>query len=149
MSDEREEPAAAVPATDSVGLDDASVVHRLVGVYAAEGTLRGEVAYVVGATLGRAHCSLCDITHGRLRESAAWRECRSGLPVAFDAFHRNDQPAAVRAAVEGRTPVVVAVTDGGVVELLDGHALDECAGSAEALVSAIERAVERVGLRWA
>ena len=37
---------------------------RLVGVYDADGTPWGEVAYWVGARLGRRHCSLCEITHG-------------------------------------------------------------------------------------
>jgi hypothetical protein len=33
----------------------------LIGVYAADGTVTGELAYFVGARLGRAHCALCDI----------------------------------------------------------------------------------------
>jgi hypothetical protein len=37
-------------------------IHRLVGVYNADGTLLGEVRYFVAARLGRAHCPLCDIT---------------------------------------------------------------------------------------
>ena len=123
-------------------------MRRLVGVYAADGSVRGEIAYVVGRALGRAHCALCDVTHGRLTEKAQWRECRAGMPVPFDVFHRNDQPDAVRAAVGGRTPVVVAQTDGGIVELLDGPALDACAGSPDALAAALEVAVARAGLRW-
>ena len=42
----------------------AARVVRFVGVYNAEGTLRGEVAYWIGARLGLGHCALCDITHG-------------------------------------------------------------------------------------
>ena len=123
-------------------------ISRLVGVYDAEGTLRGELAYFVGARLGRAHCSLCDITHGLLRERAEWRACRAGLPVPFATFHRDDQPDEVRAAVAGRAPVVVADTDQGVVELLDPEALDACGGSGERLVAAIGDAVAEAGLRW-
>ena len=40
---------------------------RLIGVYDANGTLSGELAYWIGARLGRRHCSLCDITHGSVR----------------------------------------------------------------------------------
>ena len=40
---------------------------ELVGVYAADGGLVGEVAYVVGHLLGRTECALCDVTHETLR----------------------------------------------------------------------------------
>ena len=123
-------------------------ISRLVGVYDAEGTLRGELAYFVGARLGRAHCSLCDITHGLLRERADWRECREGLPVPFATFHRDDQPDEVRDVAAGRAPVVVADTDQGPVLVLGPEALDACGGSGEQLVAAIEAAVAAAGLRW-
>lgn len=91
---------------------------RLVGVYDADGTVRGELAYWVGARLGRRHCALCEITHGSVRERTEWKTCQAGLPVAFDTFHRNDQPDAVRSAAGGQAPVVVAETDAGHVLLL-------------------------------
>ncbi len=72
------------------------VLVRLVGVYDAEGTLRGELSYFLRHLAGRAHCALCDVTHGRVRERAHWRELRSTLPVPFETFHRDDQPRAVR-----------------------------------------------------
>ena len=77
---------------------------RLVGVYDADGTVRGELAYWVGARLGRTHCALCDITHGLVREQYEWKACRAGLPVLFDTYHRNDQPDAVAAASGGVVP---------------------------------------------
>ncbi|MBL8774646.1 MAG: hypothetical protein JNK12_01890 [Acidimicrobiales bacterium] len=124
-------------------------LRRLVGVYDADHTLRGELSYWVGARLGRAHCALCDITHGTFREKSDWQACRAGLPIAFDTFHRDDQPDAVRAAVAGAAPVVVAETDDGViVPLLDGPALGACGGSVDALVAAVEQAVADAGLNW-
>jgi hypothetical protein len=123
-------------------------VERVVGVYAAEGTLRGEVAYWIGARLGRAHCSLCDITHSTFREKAAWRTCRDSLPVPVEMYHRDDQPEPVRSATGGVDPVVVAETDGGVVVLLGPDAVAACNASPEALVDAISAAVETAGLRW-
>ncbi len=56
---------------------------RLVGVYDADGTVRGELAYWVGARLGRRHCALCHITHGSVRQRPEWKACRAGLPVPF------------------------------------------------------------------
>ena len=49
---------------------------RLTGVYNAKGSLLGEVRYAVGRRLGRSHCALCEITHGRVRETAAWLHAR-------------------------------------------------------------------------
>lgn len=121
---------------------------RFVGVYDADHTLRGELAYVVGKRLGRAHCALCDITHGTFRERADWKQCRAGLPVPFDTFHRDDQPDGVRAAVGDTAPVVVAETDHGITRLLGGDELDACGGSVEALTAALERAVSAAGLAW-
>jgi hypothetical protein len=123
-------------------------LRRLVGVYDADGTWRGELSYWVGARLGRRHCSLCDITHGSVRERPEWASCKAGLPVEFVTFHRDDQPDEVRTAAGRRAPVVVADTDGGLVLLLDPARVDACDGSVDRLVAAIEDAVTNLGLRW-
>lgn len=128
--------------------DGSNSIVRLVGVYDADRTLRGEVAYWIGARLGRAHCALCDITHGVAREKSAWKACREGLPVPFDTFHRDDQPAAVRAAIGDALPAVVADTERGIVTLLGPRELDACGGEVDALVTAIERAVDTHALAW-
>jgi hypothetical protein len=134
------------PVTNSEVTPTASIT-RLIGVYDADHTLRGEVAYWVGARLGRRHCSLCEITHGVVRQRSEWTECRTALPVAFDTFHRDDQPESVRLAVAGQAPVVVAETDAGdIVALLAPADLDACGGSVERLVDAVERAARRLGL---
>ena len=121
---------------------------RLVGVYDADSTVRGELAYWVGARLGRRHCSLCEITHGSVRQRPEWRACQAGLPVRFDTFHRNDQPDPIRTAAGGQAPVVVAETDIGHMLLLAFADLDACGGSIDRLVDAIERSAVRLGLTW-
>lgn len=126
----------------------AESILRLVGVYDADHTLRGELAYFVGARLGRRHCALCDITHGLVRERADWKTCKAGLPVPFATFHRDDQPADVRAATAGAVPVVVAETSAGFRVLLDGAAIEACAGDGSLLVTAIEAAAKQGGLAW-
>jgi hypothetical protein len=123
-------------------------IDRLVGVYDADGTWRGELAYWVGARLGRRHCSLCDITHGSVRERPEWAACKAGLPVEFVTFHRDDQPDDVRRAAGGRAPVVVADTSAGPILLLGPGELDACGGSIDQLVAAIETAVSGRGLHW-
>lgn len=122
---------------------------RLVGVYDADSTMRGELAYWVGARLGRRHCSLCEITHSSVRQRPEWKACQVGLPVPFDTYHRNDQPEPIRTAAGGQAPVVVAETDTGHMVLLTAAELEACDGSIDRLVDAIERSAVRLGLTWA
>ncbi|MEZ5376217.1 MAG: hypothetical protein R2733_06835 [Acidimicrobiales bacterium] len=123
-------------------------IDRLVGVYDADHTLRGEVAYWVGARLGRRHCSLCDITHGTIREKSAWTACRNGLPVEFVTFHRDDQPDSIREVLAGQAPAVLAETDRGPLLLVGPAGLAACDGSTDELVTAIEASVKDLGLVW-
>jgi hypothetical protein len=118
-------------------------VTRLVGVYDADGTVLGELSYFVRARIGRAHCDLCDITHGKVRERPDWKSCRDELPVPFETFHRDDQPDEVRTAAAGRAPVVAAALgDGTVTVLLGVDDLAACAGSPTDLIDRVERAMQ-------
>lgn len=110
---------------------------RLVGVYDADGTIRGELVYWIGARLGRSHCSLCDITHGLVRERPEWKSCRASLGVPFDTYHRDDQPANIRIATGNAVPAVLADTSEGVVSLLGPADIQSCDGSIETLIRAI------------
>ena len=121
---------------------------RLIGVYDADGTMRGELAYWVGARLGRRHCSLCEITHGSVRQRPEWKACTAGLPVPFDTYHRNDQPDAARVVSENQAPVVVAETNNGQVLLLTPEDIDACNGSIDRLVDALKHKAARLGLGW-
>ena len=124
-------------------------ITRLIGVYDADGTMRGELSYFVRARLGRAHCALCEITHGRVRERRDWQDQRTRLPVPIEVFHRDDQPEAARLAGGSSPPVVLAETIDGRCRLLLSRAeLEECAGSPRRMVDAILDAVSRQGLGW-
>jgi hypothetical protein len=138
-------------ANSSRRLCDAVVVThivRLIGVYDADGSLRGELAYWIGARLGKGHCSLCDITHGLVRERAYWKDRRAELAAPFDTYHRDDQPEAVRVATADFAPAVIAETLHGLVPLLGPEDLDRCGRSADQLLEAVERAMARTGLTW-
>jgi len=127
---------------------ESRTIKGLVGVYNAEGTLRGELTYWVGARLGRGHCGLCDITHGSIREKAEWKRCRAGLPVPFETFHRDDQPDDIRVLLGNALPAVVAQTESGFVLLLGPEQLAHCEGSPARLVDALTSAALQVGLTW-
>lgn len=129
-------------------MDGVAPVVRLVGVYDADHTIRGELSYWVGARLGRGHCALCEITHGMLLRRSEWNAYTERLDVRFDTFHRDDQPDAVRAASGDTVPVVVAeLATGAIVPLLDPGALEACDGSVERLGAAIDAALIRGGWR--
>ena len=115
------------------------MIDRIVGVYDADGTPWGELAYWVGARLGRRHCALCDITHGSVRRKPEWDERAAELDVPFDVFHRDEVPAHITEAVAVAPPYVVAEGEDGIRVLLDGAALEACAGSPAALVDAVRR----------
>jgi hypothetical protein len=124
-------------------------IARLVGVYDADGSVLGELKYFVGARLGRAHCALCDVTHGLVRERPEWRTTRDRLRAPFVTFHRDDQPPGVRAATAGALPAVLAETDSGALVTLAGpDDLRSCAGSPMALSELVESAVSARGLDW-
>ena len=133
-------------AADAADPGDPGRVVRLIGVYDADHTLRGELAYWVGARLGRAHCALCDVTHGAVRAKRDWHRYRASLPIPFDTYHRDDQPAAVRAL--GVVPVVAVETAAGVQTLLGPADLEACGGSVDALALAVAVAVADAGLAW-
>jgi len=115
-------------------------VTELVGIYHASGTLWGELSYWVGARLGRAHCALCDITHGTFRRKPGWDACAQDLTVPFVTFHLDDRPADVAAASDGATPCVLARTEGGGLHLLVGpDDLEACGGDPETLVGVVVR----------
>ena len=114
------------------------MIARYIGVYDADGSVVGELSYVIGRALGRAHCSLCDITHGAVREKAAWRSCVRTLGVPFVTCHRDDMPAAVR-ALGVELPVVVAEHDDGSLTIAASAAeLETCSGSPERLVALLQ-----------
>jgi uncharacterized cupin superfamily protein len=116
-------------------------IERLVGIYDADGTVRGELAYLLGRARGTAHCALCDITHGRLRRRADFDEASEQLTVTLELRHRDEIDETVRLAADGRFPCVVAVGTEGAWVVMDRDDLDACEGDPAALVERLNAAV--------
>lgn len=106
-----------------------SNVVEFIGVYDAGSTLLGEISYWIGARLGTAHCSLCELTHGLFTEKREWKECAADLGVPFTTFHRNDAPGDVLAALNGSFPAVLARTSNGLSIILTNQALESFSGN--------------------
>lgn len=105
---------------------------RLAGVYDADGTLRGEVSYVVGHLLGQRECSLCDITHGMVRRKPLFDRLAADLGTPFDLLHRDEVHAAQREAI-GELPCVLVDRGAGWTQLLGPAELRTCDGDPHAL----------------
>ncbi len=117
------------------------MISRIVGVYDADGGIAGEAKYVVGHLLGRVECALCDITHGPVRRKKTFDAFRARLSAPFDVVHRNERSPDVEVATRDALPCVVAVTDSGIVTLLDRAALAACAGEVDQLETSLHTAI--------
>ncbi len=114
----------------------------LFGVYDADASIWGEMTYWIGARLGMRHCSLCDITHSLFRAKVDWKERQAELTarfgVEFRAFHRDDQPDAVRKVIKGAYPAVVAQDEAGEFALFMSSAeISSCGQSPSSFFTAI------------
>ena len=105
-----------------------SNITELIGVYDADSTLFGEISYWVGARLGIAHCSLCEITHGLFTKKSEWTQCAESFSIPFRLFHRDDAPHDVIAALAGHFPAVLQRTPNGVSVILTKDELERFDG---------------------
>lgn len=136
-----------IPWEDTMTAPAATAVTELIGVYHADGGLRGEAAYVFGKLLGTAHCSLCDITHSPVRRKPAWDAMVAQVGVPFTLLHLNEMPPEVAVAVAAAgSPVVLArLSDGDLTVALGPTELDGLGGSIDAFRAALAAAAQRRG----
>lgn len=123
-----------------------SELTRIVGVYDADHTLRGELSYVLGHLIGTRNCDLCTITHGPLRRKSATATLvdavteRFGVPL--ELIHRDEQTPTMNAVSAGHLACVLAEIDGRWRIVVDRPTLQGCAGEPGALLDAVCRALD-------
>lgn len=104
-----------------IGLGGCGVA-RLIGIYNADGGLRGEVAYFLGHLIGTAECALCDITHSPVRKKKQWvemeRRLLEELGHEFVLLHRNETTEKQREASAGREPCVLWESEDGDLSMI-------------------------------
>ena len=59
------------------------VINKLYGIYHADGGLVGELAYIFGKYTGNVHCSLCDITHNKIKMKKEWKSFSKEFSKTF------------------------------------------------------------------
>lgn len=107
-------------------------ITRLVGVYRADGGLRGELRYLAGHYLHGQSCSLCEITHSPFRRKAAWDRGVATLGIPFILLHLNEMDPDLAAFVGDRAACVVAETPGERVFLIGDTDLAALDGDVDA-----------------
>ena len=101
----------------------------LYAIYDADGSLAGELRYLVDKFLGRADCALCDLSHGwHPAGKRAWRQ-QQGATTQLTWLHRDEVPHHVLAHVSESLPCVATDTDGNVGILISKDELAGCEGS--------------------
>ncbi|GAA3636235.1 hypothetical protein GCM10022200_19470 [Microbacterium awajiense] len=120
-------------------------IREYVGVYDADGGVRGEVAYVVGHLLRMRECALCDITH-TWRRKPEWDAMAARLGVPFTLVHRNeiDDDAVADGVAGSGLPVVLGRTDDGWAVVLDRAQLESAAGRVDVFEGILTDAARRV-----
>lgn len=101
----------------------------LYAIYDADGSLVGELRYLVDKFLGRADCALCDLSHGwHPAGKRAWRQ-QQGATTQLTWLHRDEVPHHVLAHVSKSLPCVATDTNGNVDILISKDELAGCEGN--------------------
>jgi hypothetical protein len=124
-------------------------IDELIGVYNADGGIVGELRYIAGKIVGRAHCALCDITHRGLTPRAEWSRACERITIPFTLLHLNERPDDVRRASEGAVPCVLARVDDELVVLLGPNELEACAKRVDELERRLRAVAAERGLTFA
>lgn len=82
-------------------------IERLTFIYDADGTIAGEVRYWFGSLVGATHCSLCDITHNKIKKRSAFVDCAERLALPIEYLHRDGLTANLAKLTAGKLPCVV------------------------------------------
>ena len=110
---------------------------RAVGVYNAEGSLRGELSYVLKKLSGRGSCSLCDITHGwSPKPKRSWREACAESPVELTLLHLDELSEQQRAAFT-EAPTILREQGGEWRVVMGAEEIARFKGDAEGLLRAL------------
>ena len=83
-------------ATDSSTGGSIQRYSELIGIYDADGSLMGEIKYIFNKIVNDKHCSLCDITHGSIKEKDEFKACKARLPVPLRTIHLDEQDEALK-----------------------------------------------------
>mmetsp|Transcript_12805 Transcript_12805/g.34464 ORF Transcript_12805/g.34464 Transcript_12805/m.34464 type:complete len:174 (-) Transcript_12805:275-796(-) len=125
-------------------------------IYDADGTVAGELVYLLGKwLLGRRQCAACSITHGPRREKPEFTDWKLSLGVPVSNIHRDEMHIELYNATRSRAfPCVVGrvsqhgpaaaadaptAAEDQYVYIMDPHELDLCDGDLALFQAMLER----------
>lgn len=119
---------------------------RLVGVYNADGGIKGELTYVFGKLRGVTHCALCDISHGNgVVAKKSWKAMLCHVPYPLKAVHLNEMDEATALLVSRENaPVVVYLDNMNPTNnriLLNSQELEACGKNPETFLAKINESL--------
>ncbi|PXF49234.1 hypothetical protein BWQ96_01023 [Gracilariopsis chorda] len=115
-------------------------------IYDADGTIAGEVVYMLKKMLGIAHCAACDITHGPRREKPEFTRLKSAWKAPLYNIHRDEMDSRMARTTNGRLPCVVARTEQYDVVLVDAPDLERCHGDVISFQNVVDDALDEACL---
>lgn len=119
---------ASIPAGTTTHNSDLPY-QELIGVYNAEGSLFGEVKYVVGKLTGTTSCALCDISHKLAWEKESFTLFKNNYPIPFFNRHLDELEAEVLQLAKDRAPCIIGRDNNGWQVVLTSHHLEQCGRS--------------------
>lgn len=116
---------------------------QLIGVYKADGGIKGELAYLFGHLIGTRECSLCDITHSPIKKKNAFKAYEAKLlrerGITMKLVHMNERTEVELAASSGREPcMLLQYEDGSISMFLDYVELKTSKGSVESFEKLVD-----------
>ena len=84
------------------------LVRKFIGIYNANGTLLGEIKYIVKKVAGLTKCELCDITHTWKGKKKGFDQMFAKENIEIELLHDDEINESQRNAIVGeRLPVVL------------------------------------------
>ena len=117
---------------------------KVIGIYNAEGTLRGELLYLFNKLRGQGRCTLCEITHGwQPLGKKIWRSSLAKTALKIEMLHSDELSHEQRLATDQLPAFLVEQPEGQWRVLMStaqiGQFIDDPAG----LLREVETLVEK------
>ncbi len=111
---------------------------RIIGVYNADGSIFGEVQFVINKLLGKTNCGLCDLTHGwNPFGKPSWKDACSSSNLKIGLLHRNELTSDQSEAA-GDLPAVIAESAGEWKKIMTAEDIRSFSGDASGFLTRIE-----------